>query len=83
MPSSLNAGPQLKRDRGAKSTVYQPGSSLRISATAANPARFGVPVFASTPPATGNAIGDLCLAGGKLQVCTATPNTWVVVGSQS
>jgi len=82
MTSSLNSGPQLKRDRGAKATVYQPGSKLSFTSTATNFARFQVPVYASTP-AAGSAIGDICAVGGKLYICTAAPGTWVVVGTQS
>jgi hypothetical protein len=33
-------------------------------------------------PSVGD-IGELCVVGGKLYICTATTPTWVVVGTQS
>jgi hypothetical protein len=81
MTSSLNSGPQLKRDRGSKITEYIPGSRLRFNVNAAGSgARLQLPVFAA-PPATCT-VGELCVSGGKLYVCTTT-NAWVVAGSQT
>ena len=35
----------------------------------------------SATPTSGE-IGELCVVGGKLYICTATTPTWVIVGTQ-
>jgi hypothetical protein len=82
MASSLTAGPRLNRSQGARTTVYQAGSKVAFTSTTASPSRFQVPTH-TTPPATGSTPGEICFAGGKLYVCTASPGTWVVVGTQT
>jgi hypothetical protein len=81
MASSLTQGVQEKRSQGARTTTYQAGSKVNFTSTPANPSRFQVPTYAATP-ATGSTPGEICYVGGKLYVCTASPGTWVVVGTQ-
>jgi hypothetical protein len=80
MASSLTQGPQLKRSQGAKTTTYQAGSRLSFTSTATAPSRLQVPVYAANPATC--TVGEICVSGGKLYVCSAT-NTWTVAGSQT
>lgn len=76
MPNSLNAGPQLKKSRGAKFleqlagslTTFRVGSRLIIE-----PAEL---------PATCT-VGEIAVSdSNELNICTAA-DTWTVVGTQS